>query len=332
MGPDFLYALAALASGLAATLAWGAKLRWSKEYKEATEQVIKAKEAEITALKTEVQVLQAVSSGKILEHATTTKQGLEEIIKANEEELKGARAAIEGLKIEIAGRQPGPGLLVPGTGSDPDAANTNPALGASTERSAGLEAELREALRDEKRLRAKDLAFRVVALETAPEMQRRYAAELEMIRSRQAALERSLEEATTVWLRDRQDAETKLQTYRDRAVELKEQIRQVEELGPEGTCPTCGRPVGADYERLLDELQDQWVTIVQDGKWWSSRYEQLDVKPDEVSLLEAELRELRRQYDDRSQQHTRAETMVQEYNRLHEDLTRLRAELGSTDT
>ena len=284
------------------------------------------------ALKTEVQVLQAVSSGKILEHATTTKQGLEEVIKANEEELKGARALIEGLKIEIAGRQPAPGLLAPGTGPDPDSATSGPTLGVSTGRSASLEAELHEALRDEKRLRAKDLAFRVVALETAPETQRRYAAELEMIRSRQAALERSLEEATTVWLRDRKDAQTKVQTYRERGLDLKEQIRQVEELGPQGTCPTCGRPVGADYERLLDELQDQWVTIVQDGKWWSSRYEQLRVKPEEVSLLEAELREARRQYDDRSQEHTRAEAMVQEYNRLHEDLTRLRAELGSTDS
>jgi exonuclease SbcC len=153
---------------------------------------------------------------------------------------------------------------------------------------------------------------RLKKLDTAPGLERRYAAELETLRAQRAEAEAELEERKTTWLRDRQDAETKLLSYRDRGTELKEQIRQIEELGPEGTCPTCGRPVGDDYERLLDEMQDQWVTIVQDGKWWSSRFEQLKGKPEEVAELETRTHDLSRQVEDRTQKHTRCQAALQE--------------------
>ena len=155
-------------------------------------------------------------------------------------------------------------------------------------------------------------AARLARLDTAPGMERRYAGELETLRAQRAEAEGELEERKTTWLRDRQDAETKLLSYRDRGVELKEQIRQIEELGPQGTCPTCGRPVGDDYERLLEEMQDQWVTIVQDGKWWSSRFEQLKGKPEEVAELEARTQDLSRQVEDRTQKHTRCQAALQE--------------------
>ncbi len=160
---------------------------------------------------------------------------------------------------------------------------------------------------------------RLAKLDTAPGLERKYAAELEQLRARRAEAEGELEESKTTWLRDRQDAETKLQTYRDRGVELKEQIRQIEELGPEGTCPTCGRPVGADYERLLDELQDQWVTIVQDGKWWSSRFDQLKGKPEEIAALESLTQDLSRQLEDRTQKHTRCQAALQEREGLQKE-------------
>ncbi|HEX8363082.1 MAG TPA: SMC family ATPase [Longimicrobium sp.] len=194
------------------------------------------------------------------------------------------------------------------------------ALPALTEESARLA----ELARQEERRRAlaaqladaqgeiERTAARLARLDTAPELERRYAAELETLRAQRTGAEGELEERKTTWLRDRQDAETKLLSYRDRGVELKEQIRQIEELGPEGTCPTCGRPVGDDYERLLDEMQDQWVTIVQDGKWWSSRFEQLKGKPEEVAELEARTQDLSRQVEDRTQKHTRCQAALQE--------------------
>jgi exonuclease SbcC len=155
-------------------------------------------------------------------------------------------------------------------------------------------------------------AARLARLDTAPELERRYAGELEQLRAQRAEAEGQLEEQKTTWLRDRQDAETKLLNYRDRGVELKEQINQIKQLGPEGTCPTCGRPVGDDYERLLEELEEQWITIVQDGKWWSSRFDQLKGKPEEVAALESLTQDLSRQVEDRTQKHTRCQAALQE--------------------
>jgi exonuclease SbcC len=162
-------------------------------------------------------------------------------------------------------------------------------------------------------------AARLAKLDTAPDLERRYAAELEQLRAQRAEVDRDLDESKTGWLRDRQDADTKLQYYRDRGGELKEQIRSIKELGPEGTCPTCGRPVGADYERLLDQLEDEWVTIVQDGKWWSSRFDQLKDKPENVAEFERLTQDLSRQVEDRTQKHTRCQAALQEREGLQKE-------------
>jgi exonuclease SbcC len=165
---------------------------------------------------------------------------------------------------------------------------------------------------------------RLAKVETAPELERKFSEELGKLREERAAAEAELEEQKTAWLRDKQDANTKLLGYRDRGHELREQIRQVREMGTEGPCPTCGRPLGADFERILDEMEDQWAAVVQDGKWWKSRVDQLEDKPEEVAALEEKVRELGEQVDAAARKHTRCEEAVKE-------LTSLRAEQGQRE-
>ena len=95
-----------------------------------------------------------------------------------------------------------------------------------------------------------------------------------------------LEVATMDWLRERQDAETTLFAYRDRARELRSRIRNMEASGPEAPCPTCGRVLESHYEEVLAELRDEWESVVQDGSWWKSRWEQLELKPQHLQDLE----------------------------------------------
>jgi DNA repair protein SbcC/Rad50 len=166
---------------------------------------------------------------------------------------------------------------------------------------------------------------RLSKLESAPELEKKYAADLERHRTERAEKEQALEAARAAWLTDKQDAFTKLQNYRERARELKEQIKQIEELGPEGTCPTCGRPVGDDFERLLDELNEQWASLVQDGKWWASRHEQLEAKPENVSGLEAEFRAHAERVDESAKKHTRCQGAVQELAGLRSEHARKEA-------
>lgn len=55
---DWIYAVSAVASAIAAVLAWTAQLRWSQQYKEATEQILKSKDTENQALKTGIEAFQ----------------------------------------------------------------------------------------------------------------------------------------------------------------------------------------------------------------------------------------------------------------------------------
>jgi DNA repair exonuclease SbcCD nuclease subunit len=110
--------------------------------------------------------------------------------------------------------------------------------------------------------------------------------ELRAVRADVAEVDGDMEVATMDWLRERQDAETTLQTYRDQAKELRTRIRRMESAGPESPCPTCGRLLQSHYDEVLAALRDQWESVVQDGSWWRSRWEQLEMKPPSLQDLE----------------------------------------------
>jgi exonuclease SbcC len=173
-------------------------------------------------------------------------------------------------------------------------------------------------------------------LESAPDLEKKFAAELEQLRAQRDDVAKSLDEKKSAWLADKQDAFTQLATYRDRAAELKVQISNIRELGVDGPCPTCGRPLGKDFQRTLEELEDQWTELVQDGKWRAKRYEQLEAKPEDVVELETLLPQLNEAVDDRGRKLTRCQSAVQELEQLTSDLTartgkgeELRAELAA---
>lgn len=109
---------------------------------------------------------------------------------------------------------------------------------------------------------------------------------LREIRADAAEVDGDLEAATMDWLRERQDAETTLHAYRDRARELRSRIRRLEDAGPDAPCPTCGRVLASHHEEVLAELREEWEAVVQDGSWWRSRWNQLELKPAHLRDLE----------------------------------------------
>jgi hypothetical protein len=95
-----------------------------------------------------------------------------------------------------------------------------------------------------------------------------------------------LEARTMEWTRERQEADTRLQTYRDRARELRERLTGLEAQGAQAPCPTCARPLAEAHPHLVQLLQEEWETVVQDGKWWKRRREQLEDRPEDLRELE----------------------------------------------
>ncbi|MGH7480726.1 MAG: SbcC/MukB-like Walker B domain-containing protein, partial [Longimicrobiales bacterium] len=215
-----------------------------------------------------------------------------------------------------------------------------PDLATHCERQAELarRAERRRALAErEKQLAedAREAAARIDGLERAPELLREIETQLEERRAALAAAERRVEEVHGRWIQDKQDVRTRLGSYRDRARELREQISQLREAGPEGVCPTCERPLRDEFANVLAALEDEWNSVVQDGKWMSQREKQLELKPPELVAVERERTAVVDALEKDRERHGRCVraaselgVLIQERERRAEALDSLRAELA----
>src|SRR2546423_23334 len=130
------------------------------------------------------------------------------------------------------------------------------------------------------------LERRLTELGDVPESLTRADAAARELHERLEAVERAAEEERTGWVRDRQYAETKRTELLKQYEEVKEQRDQIVKLGPQGTCPTCKRPLGPEYAGVLALLDAQLEVITVDGKYFRQRLEQLAQSP--AKLLEAE--------------------------------------------
>ena len=130
------------------------------------------------------------------------------------------------------------------------------------------------------------LRARVQELRRLPEALRGKARELRGQRADAVEVGGDLEIANMEWLRERQDAETHLLAYRDRARELRVRLQQLEEGGRDTACPTCDRVLSGRFESVLEVLREEWESVVQDGSWWKRRKDQLDLKPAHLQDLE----------------------------------------------
>jgi len=88
------------------------------------------------------------------------------------------------------------------------------------------------------------------------------------------------------WVRERQEADSRLLAYRERARELRERIRVLRGDGASAPCPTCRRPLAEAHPALLNLLEEEWEEVVQDGTWWKRRRAQLEDKPADLLALE----------------------------------------------
>src|SRR5213083_1327113 len=132
------------------------------------------------------------------------------------------------------------------------------------------------------------LERRLGELEGVPERLARAVVEATALEERLQAAERVAAEQRTAWVRDRQYAETRRTELLKQYEEVKEQRDQIVRLGPEGTCPTCKRPLGPEYAGVLALLDAQLEVITGDGKYFRQRLEQLAPSPGKLLDAEAE--------------------------------------------
>jgi exonuclease SbcC len=139
------------------------------------------------------------------------------------------------------------------------------------------------------------------------------------------------EAARTSWVRDTQDARTKRQGLLDQYSELREQRQRLVKAGPEGNCPTCTRPLGTEYEKVLGLLDRQIEEVVSNGNYYKQRIEQLQQEPADLDELERRRVEAERMQSDVTAEMGRLEAQALEAGPLAQEQTRLRRRVSELE-
>jgi len=134
--------------------------------------------------------------------------------------------------------------------------------------------------------RIAELADAEAALARASEGARALAERLE-------AADKAANEQQAVWVREKEYAGTRRAELLKQYDEVKAQRDKIARLGPEGECPTCRRPLGAEHAAVLGVLDRQLQAIVDDGMYFRQRMEQLAEPPRAVTQAEAAREALR---------------------------------------
>lgn len=183
---------------------------------------------------------------------------------------------------------------------------------------AGAEGERRALEERLHALREEDtrLAERLHKLETAPQFEAEQRVALDALRQSLATTEQAHDEARTIWARDRQEAETRLDALRLQHEDLSTQQAALEGLGEESPCPTCGRPLGASYREVLALVTEQLDTVRVDGSYFRQRAKQLATRPDAVVALEEQRATLAADTSAAERRYTRIQAALTEREQL----------------
>ncbi|MSR06597.1 MAG: SMC family ATPase [Gemmatimonadetes bacterium] len=111
------------------------------------------------------------------------------------------------------------------------------------------------------------------------------AREKELGAARKAFVEdqAAAELARAAWVREKEHANTKRQELLQQYEDIEKQRDKIKELGPLSPCPTCGRPLGKEFEQMLNTLNDQLAEVKTNGQFYRDRITQLEVEPADVA-------------------------------------------------
>ena len=157
------------------------------------------------------------------------------------------------------------------------------------------------------------------------------AAALERVNAARASLTAASlesEEQRTVWVRDAQDAKTKRQGLLDQYQELKEQRQRIVKAGVEGVCPTCARPLGVEYAKVLELLDRQIEEVRSNGNFYKQRIDQLQQEPAALAEVDQRKVALDRELSEATAQQGRLNAQAHEAVPLREEQKRLLLRVG----
>jgi exonuclease SbcC len=165
------------------------------------------------------------------------------------------------------------------------------------------------------------LQSRHAAIEKAPAEEEEVTEDLEKKRAELEESQGKLEAKRTEWVRDRQDAETKLTDLRKQWAEVKEQRERVVALGADAPCPTCSRKLGESLHTVVEHLNETAESLRADGHYYKTRFDQLSEMPAEVRNLDERRRALTGEVGALERKLARVQLAVQELSGVVREMT-----------
>jgi exonuclease SbcC len=193
------------------------------------------------------------------------------------ERLQGEHAEAQGASAELVGLEE---QLLPYAGLRAELADLD-ALERDAAQRARIEAQLVEVERQRAEVRE-----RLTGAMAAAGVAREVAERLDAFRRALEAAEKALAERQAAWVREKQDAESKRGSLLDQYRDLEVQRERIVGAGPDGACPTCGRPLGTEFHAVLDLLASQLEEVRMNGQYFRARLDQLQKPPAELPELE----------------------------------------------
>jgi exonuclease SbcC len=180
-----------------------------------------------------------------------------------------------------------------------------------------LDAKLSEVARQRAEVEARLAGARAAAAEVLALAER-----LDADRGELEGLERGYEERQNAWVRERQAAESKRQALLEQYRDLETQKKRITETGPEGACPTCGRPLGSEYAGVLELLDSQLEEVRINGQYFRARLDELQRPPSDLAALDERRRRAREAVERGTQALAVATSSAQEAVELEKQLRR----------
>lgn len=291
-----------------------------------------AHEAATAASTRAAEALAALEPGyREAEERRTAWQGLDGERRVAEGKVLAARAQFDALDRELLAaleaerrREPLAAQLAPWADLVAEREALDQAAAAVTERSQVV------ARRDQVSARLEELGREAATLASAADVSVRLQARGSAAAARDSHARR-LAERRTAWTQDAQEATTKLDFYRDRYKELREQMRVIAEAGPDGKCPLCQRPLGTDAEHTTALLEAQLQEVEASGNYYRQRVEQLKALPEEIVTLERDLAVREQAVQEATAAHATAEGQLRRREAIEKERGQLGAELARLD-
>ncbi|MFN4032297.1 MAG: AAA family ATPase [Fimbriimonadales bacterium] len=137
-----------------------------------------------------------------------------------------------------------------------------------------------------------------------------------------ADAETQLQQALQAWSQQRADAEADARALDAALRQQRERIQQLESLGEDSECPTCGQPLGDAYMQVLQRTREEAKQTNLQLRALRTRLEQLKQEPETIAPIRAQLAQLQQQRD--AAQHQRAQHNAQ-LQQLDEQLQQIDA-------